>query len=61
MLAKANPNMGVSVYAEFLLAQQGKASRAAIEQLLYSDDSDVSFMEMFKAKHLNIWPKPQGK
>ncbi|MGN5160385.1 terminase large subunit domain-containing protein [Aeromonas dhakensis] len=61
VLAKANPNMGVSVYAEFLLAQQGKASRAAIEQLLYSDDSDVSFMEVFKAKHLNIWPKPQGK
>lgn len=44
VLAKANPNMGVSVYAEYLLAQQAGAIKSA------------RFANIFKTKHLNIWP-----
>ncbi|WP_421228478.1 terminase large subunit [Aeromonas jandaei] len=43
VLAKANPNMGVSVYAEYLLAQQAKAIKLA------------RFANIFKTKHLNVW------
>lgn len=43
VLAKANPNMGVSVYAEYLLAQQAKAIKSA------------RFANIFKTKHLNVW------
>jgi phage terminase large subunit-like protein len=43
VLAKANPNMGVSVYAEYLLAQQVKAIKSA------------RFANIFKTKHLNVW------
>lgn len=39
----ANPNMGVSVYKEYLESQQAKAVR------------DVSFQNTFKTKHLNVW------
>ncbi|MDM5112807.1 terminase large subunit domain-containing protein [Aeromonas salmonicida] len=61
VLAKANPNMGVSVYAEYLLAQQAKASRTAIDHLFNGDDREASFVDLFKAKHLNIWPKQHGE
>lgn len=43
VLAKANPNMGVSVFSEFLLAQQAKAIKSA------------RFANIFKTKHLNVW------
>lgn len=43
VLAKANPNMDVSVYAEYLLAQQAKAIKSA------------RFANIFKTKHLNVW------
>ncbi|MGN5160364.1 terminase large subunit [Aeromonas dhakensis] len=43
VLAKANPNMGVSVYSEYLLAQQAKAIKSA------------RFANIFKTKHLNVW------
>lgn len=39
----ANPNMGVSVYSEYLQSQQAKAVR------------DTSFQNTFKTKHLNVW------
>lgn len=42
-LYKANPNMGVSVDADFLLAQQRQAAQSAAKQT------------RFKTKHLNIW------
>lgn len=42
-LAKANPNFGVSVSEEFLLAEQKKAIQSAYLQ------------NNFKTKHLNIW------
>lgn len=42
-LQKANPNYGVSVSAEFLLAEQRKAIQSAYLQ------------NNFKTKHLNIW------
>lgn len=43
VLAKANPNMGVSVYKEYLESQQQKAIRSA------------RFTNTFKTKHLNVW------
>lgn len=43
VLAKANPNMGVSVFREYLESQQQKAIRTA------------RFTNAFKTKHLNIW------
>lgn len=43
VLIKANPNMGVSVYAEYLISQQKAATRYASRQ------------NSFKTKHLNIW------
>lgn len=43
VLAKANPNMGVSVYREYLESQQQKAIRSA------------RFTNTFKTKHLNVW------
>jgi len=43
VLAKANPNMGVSVYEDYLLAQQEQAIRRA------------RFAGSFKTKHLNVW------
>jgi phage terminase large subunit-like protein len=43
VLAKANPNMGVSVYREYLESQQQKAVRTA------------RFTNTFKTKHLNVW------
>lgn len=43
VLAKANPNMGVSVYREYLESQQQKAVRSA------------RFTNTFKTKHLNVW------
>jgi phage terminase large subunit-like protein len=43
VLAKANPNMGVSVYREYLESQQQKAIRTA------------RFTNTFKTKHLNVW------
>jgi phage terminase large subunit-like protein len=43
VLAKANPNMGVSVYQEYLISQQQKAVKNA------------SFQNTFKTKHLNVW------
>lgn len=42
-LVKANPNMGVSVYADHLASQQNKAIKNA------------RFANKFKTKHLNIW------
>ena len=42
-LAKANPNMGVSVSEEWLLAQQAQAIRSVKDQ------------GYFKTKHLNVW------
>lgn len=43
VLAKANPNMGVSVHSEYLESQQRRAIKNA------------SFQNTFKTKHLNIW------
>jgi Rha family phage regulatory protein len=43
VLAKANPNMGVSVYQEYLESQQ----RRAIQQ--------ARFTNTFKTKHLGLW------
>lgn len=43
VLAKANPNMGVSVYQDYLVAQQQQAIRRA------------RFAGKFKTKHLNVW------
>ncbi|ENL8730262.1 TPA: terminase large subunit [Pseudomonas aeruginosa] len=42
-LAKANPNIGVSVYREYLESQLARAIRSA------------RFTNTFKTKHLNIW------
>ena len=43
VLAKANPNMGVSVDKDYLISQQQKAINQA------------SFTNKFKVKHLNMW------
>ena len=43
VLAKANPNMGVSVFTEYLISQQQAAIRNAARQ------------NTFKTKHLNVW------
>lgn len=43
VLAKANPNIGVSVYREYLESQQQRAIRTA------------RFTNTFKTKHLNVW------
>lgn len=43
VLAKANPNFNVSVYADFLQSQQTKAINNASRQ------------NAFKTKHLNVW------
>lgn len=43
VLRKANPNYGVSVFDEFLLAQQRDAIRNPVKQ------------NRFKTKHLNVW------
>lgn len=43
VLRKANPNMGVSVYSDFLLSQQSRAKNNARQA------------NVFKTKHLNIW------
>lgn len=43
VLEKANPNMGVSVYRDFLLSQQQRAINNARQA------------GVFKTKHLNIW------
>jgi phage terminase large subunit-like protein len=43
VLAKANPNLGVSVHADYLKSQQQRAIKNA------------SFQNTFKTKHLNIW------
>ncbi|ENU2135392.1 terminase large subunit, partial [Salmonella enterica] len=43
VLEKANPNIGVSVYREFLLSQQQRAINNARQA------------GVFKTKHLNIW------
>lgn len=43
VLAKANPNMGISVYPDYLMAQQAQAIRRA------------RFAAKFKNKHLNVW------
>jgi phage terminase large subunit-like protein len=43
VLAKANPNIGVSVYPDYLLSQQAKGIRSA------------RFASTFKTKHLNVW------
>lgn len=43
VLAKANPNIGVSVYREYLESQQARAMRTA------------RFTHTFKTKHLNVW------
>lgn len=43
VLAKANPNMGISVYGDYLQAQQIKAVKSA------------RFANKFKTKHLNVW------
>ncbi|UWU01659.1 terminase large subunit [Proteus vulgaris] len=42
-LKKANPNMGVSVYSEFLISQQNRAK------------NNPRLASIFKTKHLNIW------
>ena len=42
-LRKANPNMGVSVYSDYLLSQQQRAIK------------NPRFTNTFKTKHLNIW------
>ncbi|EIC82090.1 terminase large subunit [Serratia sp. M24T3] len=43
VLRKANPNMGISVYSDFLLSQQQRAMNNARQA------------NVFKTKHLNIW------
>lgn len=43
VLAKANPNMGISVYQEYLESQQQRAIKSA------------RFTNTFKTKHLNVW------
>ncbi|MEB0270855.1 terminase large subunit, partial [Pseudomonas sp. 5B4] len=43
VMAKANPNIGVSVYQDYLVSQQQKAIKNA------------SFQNTFKTKHLNVW------
>ncbi|RBM30495.1 terminase large subunit [Vibrio tarriae] len=43
VLAKANPNMGVSVYKEYLISQQQRAIK------------QPRFTNRFKTKHLGIW------
>lgn len=43
VLAKANPNIGVSVYQDYLISQQQRAIRSA------------RFTNTFKTKHLNVW------
>lgn len=43
VLAKANPNMGISVFKEYLISQQQRAIRSA------------RFANTFKTKHLNVW------
>lgn len=43
VLAKANPNMGVSVYQEYLVSQQQRAIKQA------------RFTNHFKTKHLGVW------
>jgi phage terminase large subunit-like protein len=43
VLAKANPNMGISVFQEYLESLQQKAIRSA------------HFTNTFKTKHLNVW------
>lgn len=43
VLAKANPNIGVSVYRDYLESQQQRAIRNA------------RFASTFKTKHLNVW------
>lgn len=43
VLAKANPNIGVSVYREYLISQQQRAIRQA------------RFTNHFKTKHLGLW------
>lgn len=43
ILAKANPNIGISVYQEYLESQQQRAIKSA------------RFTNTFKTKHLNVW------
>ncbi|HEM7896985.1 TPA: terminase large subunit [Burkholderia cenocepacia] len=43
VLAKANPNIGISVYQEYLESQQQRAINSA------------RFTNTFKTKHLNVW------
>lgn len=43
VLKKANPNMGVSVYSDFLIAQLNRAK------------NNPRVANIFKTKHLNIW------
>nr|DAH83221.1 MAG TPA: Large Terminase [Caudoviricetes sp.] len=43
ILAKANPNFDISVYADYLISQQQKAIKTA------------RFTNTFKTKHLNVW------
>ena len=43
VLAKANPNIGVSVYRDYLVSQQQRAIKVA------------RFTNTFKTKHLNVW------
>lgn len=43
VLAKANPNIGISVYEEYLESQQQRAIKSA------------RFTNTFKTKHLNVW------
>ncbi|WP_287030040.1 terminase large subunit [Pseudomonas sp. UBA6310] len=43
VMAKANPNFGVSVFQEYLASQQQRAIRSA------------RFTNTFKTKHLNVW------
>lgn len=43
VLAKANPNIGISVYREYLESQQQRAIKSA------------RFTNTFKTKHLNVW------
>ncbi|WP_163371066.1 terminase large subunit [Endozoicomonas acroporae] len=43
VLEKANPNMGISVYREYLISQQQRAI------------NNARFTNRFKTKHLNVW------
>ncbi len=43
VLEKANPNIGVSVYRDFLLSQQQRAI------------NNARHAGVFKTKHLNVW------